>query len=97
MASMKRKQYEAGFKARVEAIKGEKIISEIATQFEVHPNQIMKWKKQVLGNIAGVFQKKQEPEVGEMKYLIDKLYKKIAEQDIEPISDWNIGLFIQWQ
>ena len=48
MASMKRKQYEAGFKARVEAIKGEKIISEIATQFEVHPNQIMKWKKQLL-------------------------------------------------
>jgi len=40
MASMKRKRYEAAFKARValEAVKGEKTISEIAAQFEVHPN-----------------------------------------------------------
>jgi len=53
MASMKRRQYEAAFKARValEAVKGEKTISEIATQFEVHPNQIMKWKKQLLENV----------------------------------------------
>ena len=36
MASMKRKQYEAAFKARVaQVVKGEKTISEIATQFEV--------------------------------------------------------------
>ena len=53
MAGMKRRQYEAAFKARValEAVKGEKTISEIATQFEVHPNQIMKWKKQLLENV----------------------------------------------
>ncbi len=46
----KRKTYDDQFKARValEAVKGEKTISEIATQFEVHPNQIMKWKRQLL-------------------------------------------------
>jgi len=60
MASMKRKQYEAAFKARVaQVVKGEKTISEIATQFEVHPNQIVKWKKQLLENVAGVFSRKQ--------------------------------------
>ncbi len=81
----KRKTYDDQFKARValEAIKGEKTISEIATQFEVHPNRIMKWKRQLLENVAGVFSRKQEPEVGEKKELIDKLYKKIGEQDIE--------------
>ena len=81
----KRKTYDDQFKARValEAVKGEKTISEIAAQFEVHPNQIMKWKKQLLENVGGVFSRKQEPEVEEMKELIDKLYKKIGEQDIE--------------
>jgi transposase-like protein len=39
----KRRTYDDNFKARValEAIKGEKTISEIAGQYEVHPNQII--------------------------------------------------------
>ncbi len=64
----------------LEAIKGEKTISKIAAQFEVHPNQIMKWKKQLLENVGGVFSRKQEPEVEELRNLVDKLYKKIGEQ-----------------
>ncbi len=81
----KRKTCDHQFKARVAsgAVKGEKTIFEIAAQFEVHPNQIMKWQKQLLENVGGVFSRKQEPEVEEMKELIDKLYKKIGEQDIE--------------
>ncbi len=63
-----------------EAVKGERTISEIAAQFEVHPNQIMKWKKQLLENVGGVFSREQEPEVEQMKELIDKLYKKIGER-----------------
>ncbi len=85
MASKKRRQYEAAFKARValEAVKGEKTIAQVASEYGVHPNQIVKWKKQLLENVAGVFSRKQGPEVEEMKELIDKLYKKIGEQDIE--------------
>ena len=64
----------------LEAVKGEKTISEIAAQFEVHPNQIMKWKRQLLENTGGVFSRKQEPEVEELRNLVDKLYKKIGER-----------------
>ena len=53
----KRKTYDDNFKTRValEAIKGERTISEIAGQFEVHPNQIIKWKKQLLENVSSLF------------------------------------------
>jgi len=43
----------------------------------------MKWKRQLLENAGGVFSREQEPGVEGMKELIDKLYKKIGEQDIE--------------
>jgi transposase-like protein len=42
MASMKRRQYEAGFKVRValEAVKGEKTIAQLAREYGVHSNQV---------------------------------------------------------
>ncbi len=42
MASMKRKQYEAAFKAQValESVKGEKTVSQIASEYGVHPNRV---------------------------------------------------------
>ena len=42
-----RKQYSPSFKARValEAIRGEKTLSQLGSQFKVHPIQIAKWRK----------------------------------------------------
>jgi len=50
------------FKARVaiEAIKGEKTLNEIASMYEVHPNQVAQWKKLALEKLilmARVFAK----------------------------------------
>ena len=44
----KRRNHSAQFKAKVAmaAAKGDKTITELASQYEVHPNQITKWKKQ---------------------------------------------------
>lgn len=41
-----RRRFTAEFKAKValEAIRGERTISELATKYQLHPNQITKWK-----------------------------------------------------
>lgn len=45
---MARKRFSSEFKARValEAIKGEKTVAQLSSQYEVHASQINTWKKQ---------------------------------------------------
>ena len=91
-----RRRFDAKFKSRValEAIRGQKAISEIAKQFKVHPNQVTLWKKQLLEGAEAVFEgstssgKKSddEPEsaelyeqIGRMKVELEWLKKKVAE------------------
>ena len=42
----KRRNYDAGFKARValEAVRGERTVSELAAAYGVHPTMIHQWK-----------------------------------------------------
>ena len=51
-----RRNHSAAFKARValEAIRGEKTIAEIAAHHEVHPNQVTRWKNELLQKAAAV-------------------------------------------
>jgi transposase-like protein len=92
--SKKRKQYSAQFKFRValEAVKEDKTISELASEYGVHPTMVRNWKKQLLGMGAEVFQnkaKQAEPEtvaeaelyeqIGRLKMELEWLKKKAAE------------------
>ena len=57
MTKRTRRNHSPAFKAKValSALKGEKTLSELATFFDVHPNQITTWKAQLLEGAAAVF------------------------------------------
>lgn len=83
-----RKRYDARFKAKValEAIRGERTLAEIASEYGVHPNQITKWKKKVVEDLPDVFSGRQERKDLQSKELIAQLYQQIGQLKVE--LDW---------
>ncbi len=53
-----RKTYSSEFRKRVvlEILKEEKTISEIASEYAVHPSQLKKWKAQVLERLPEILE-----------------------------------------
>ena len=83
-----RKQHSPAFKARVamEAIRGEKTLSQLGSQFTVHPIQIGKWRKSAVEQLPELFvdgrtRKGQPAESGK-----DALYEEIGRLKVE--LDW---------
>jgi transposase len=85
--SNKRKQYSPQFKAKValEAVRGEKTISELASQYEVHPTMINNWKRQLLDEASSLFEKGSETsQTSENQQTqIDELYRQIGKLKVE--------------
>ncbi len=83
-----RKRYDTFFKAKValEAIKGERTIAEIASECGVHPNQIAKWKKQLLEEAPEIFSKGRKHNKRKTEDLESELYKQIGQLKVE--LDW---------
>ena len=74
-----RRNHGAAFTAKValEAIKGERTLSELAEWFEVHPNQIVQWKKKLLTEAEELFARGKKtaarPDIKELHAKIGQL------------------------
>lgn len=85
----KRKIFSAEFKAKVAlaAIQGMKTISELAQEFEVHPNQIGQWKKNLVANSSQLFDNNRGPKPEDQTELIDKLNRQI--EKLQEENGWQ--------
>lgn len=84
----RRKSYTGQFKGKValEALKGDKTVSELASQYEVHPNQITTWKGQLVSRVPELFEDKRRKKEQDNEQLIEELYKQVGQLKVE--LDW---------
>jgi len=85
----KRKQHSAEFKFKVrvpsgwEAAKEQKTLSQLGSEYELHPTQISEWKRQLLSGGVNVFEKgESKAENGASKVEIE-LYEQIGRLKME--------------
>jgi transposase len=85
---MARQSYSKAFKARValDALKGQKTVSEIASEHRVHSNQVRQWKKKALAGLAESFARGKSNEVEDLESERDRLYQKVGQLQVE--VDW---------
>lgn len=83
-----RKKHTNKFKARValEAIRNQRTINEIASEYSVSPGLIAKWKKQTMDNMEKVFSSGTSDKQKSEETTRDKLYQQIGQLKVE--LDW---------
>ena len=84
----KRRNHSAQFRAKVAlaAVKGDKTTAELSKEYQVHPTQITKWKKQLTDSLPEIFSLRRNQDLQEQQALTDQLYQQIGQLKVE--LDW---------
>ena len=77
----KRRQFNAWFK--LEALRGTETINQLAGRFEIHPHQVMQWKKHLLSESREVFEKPGNVATASGKTGENELYEQIGRLKME--------------
>lgn len=83
-----RRRHSSEFKAKValEALKGQKTLNELASEFGVHPVQIAQWKRQLVEASPAAFEGGGSRRGREQAQLVEQLYQQIGQLKVE--VDW---------
>lgn len=83
-----RRKFDAAFKARValEAVKEEKTIAELSSEYGVHGNQIRQWRRQLLDDLPALFSDRRSQKDKGNEELTSELYRQIGQLKVE--LDW---------
>ena len=83
-----RRKHTPAFKAKValEAVRGEQTISQLASRFEVHPNQIHTWKRALIEQASSIFDrgensKASKPDDAKVSQLCEQIGRLKVERD----------------
>ena len=82
MSKRPRRNHAPAFKAKValDALKGEQTLVELSQRYQVHPNQITEWKRQLLEHAEDVFSKGKRVDQGPS---VKDLHAKIGQLSME--------------
>jgi len=80
--STTRKQHSAAFKAQVvlEALREAKSISQIASEHQLHPNLVTKWKQEAVAQLPAVFERQSSQSLAQQaqEQKVAQLYEQIG-------------------
>jgi transposase len=77
--------HDAAFKARVaqEALKEEKTMAQLSSEFGVHVNQIRQWRQKLLDELPSLFSDRRKKKDKEGEELLSELYRQIGQLNVE--------------
>ncbi len=83
--SKKRRTHSSSLKAKVAlaAVRGDKTVAEIAEQFQIHPNQVQTWKRQLVTNASEVFSRGAGGTTLDQTHRVKELHAKIGQLAME--------------
>jgi transposase len=88
MPRSNKRQHTAAFKAKValELLRREGELTQVCAQYQIHPTQARRWRRQAMEGLELLFSAKRDDELKQRNELIEELYKQIGQLKVE--HDW---------